>query len=110
MPKLSKSDIIKKIIDINPDNPGTISQQYITKKNGKKLGPYALFQTSVNSSKVSIRVPQNEVDEIEDYINKMKNKSRVHEKKAGKLLSTYLDTISDISPGHIPPSNQKKND
>jgi len=108
MPKLSKSDIIKKIIDISPDNPGTISQQYITKKNGKKLGPYALYQTSVKSEKVSIRVPQNEVDEIEDYIQKMKNKNKIEDKKAGKLLSTYLDTISDISPGHVPPTPSRK--
>lgn len=110
MPKLSKSDIIKKIIDINPDNPGSLSEQYITKKNGKKLGPYWLFQISSHGNKVSIRVPKNEVDEIEDYIKKMKNKSKIQDKKAGKLLSTYLDTISDISPGHIPPNPSKKND
>ena len=97
MPKNSKTDIIKKIIDINPEDPGSLTDQYITKKNGKKLGPYWIYQTSSSSQKVSIRVPADEVDEIKDYIDKMKNRNRIHRKKNAKLLDTYMDAISDIS-------------
>jgi len=103
MAKYSKTDIIKKIIDLNPEDPGSLTEQYITKKNGKKLGPYAIFQTSHAGSKVSIRVPKDEIDEVEDYIAKMKNRNKVAIKKSTKLLDAYMDAISDISPGHVPP-------
>lgn len=104
MAKKTKADIIKKIIDLNPGDPGSLTEQYITKKNGKKLGPYWIFQTSSSGHKVSIRVPKDEVDEVEDYISKMKNKNKIHTKKTTSLLDTYMDAISDISPGHVPPT------
>lgn len=107
MAKYTKSDIIKKIIDLNPENPGSLTEQYITKKNGKKLGPYNIFQTSHVGSKVSIRVPKDEVEEVEYYIAKMKQKNKIHIKKATSLLDTYMDAISDISPGHVPPNKDK---
>jgi hypothetical protein len=110
MAKLTKADIIKKIIDLNPEDPGSLTSQYITKKNGKKLGPYWIFQTSSSGHKISIRVPVNEVDEIEDYIQKMKNKQKVQVKKSTKLLDTYMDTIADISPGATPPTPSTKKD
>lgn len=106
MAKKTKADIIKKIIDIDPENPGSISEQYITKRNGKKLGPYFLWQSSRGAQKISIRVPKNEIDEIEDYIKKMKDKNRIQVKKTSKLLDTYMDTIADISPGHVAPINK----
>jgi hypothetical protein len=107
MAKYSKADIIKKIIDLNPEDPGSLTEQYITKKNGKKLGPYWIFQTSSAGNKVSIRVPKNEVEEVDDYISKMKQKNKIHVKKATSLLDTYMDAISDISPGHVPPTKDK---
>jgi hypothetical protein len=108
MPKQSKVDIIKKIIDISPEDPGSLSEQYVTKKNGKKLGPYWLFQTSVDGEKVSIRVPKEYVDDIADYIKKMKRLNKTHMKKSVKLLDTYLDTLSELSPGHVPPKANKE--
>lgn len=110
MAKQTKADIIKKIIDLNPENPGSVSEQYVTKKNGSKLGPYSLYQTSSRNKKISIRIPQKEVLEIEDYIKKQKDKMKVSAKKVGKLLQTYMDTISDISPGATPPVNTSKKD
>jgi hypothetical protein len=98
MAKQSKVDIIKKIIDISPDDPGSLSEQYITKKGGKKLGPYWLFQTSIDGEKVSVRVPKDDVEEIADYIKKLKKISKAHSKKATKLLDTYLDAIGNLSP------------
>jgi len=103
VPKQNKVDIIKKIINISPEDPGSLSEQYVTKKNGKKLGPYWLFQTSVDGEKVSIRVPTDNVDDIADYIKKMKRLHKTHMKKSVKLLDTYMSAISDISPGHVAP-------
>lgn len=97
MPKRTKADIIKKIIDINPNDPGSLTDQYITKKSGKKLGPYWLYQTSIAGDKISIRVPKEEVDDIQDYIDKMKTKNKIHIKRNSKLLDTYMDAISDVS-------------
>ena len=110
MPKKSKVDLIKKIIDISPSDPGSLSEQYITKKSGKKLGPYWLFQTSIDGEKVSIRVPAEEVDEVTDYIKKLKKIKSAHSKKATKLLDTYMDAISNISAGHVPPKAKKSED
>lgn len=107
MAKKSKADIIKKIIDISPDDPGSLSEQYVTKKSGKKLGPYWLFQTSIDGEKVSIRVPANEVDELAEYIQKLKKISKMHSKKATKLLDTYMDAISNMPAGSIPPAKNK---
>lgn len=108
MAKKSKVDIIKKIIDISPDDPGSLSEQYVTKKSGKKLGPYWLFQTSIDGEKVSIRVPAEDVNEISDYIKKLKQIKKIHSKKATKLLDTYMDAISSMAVGNIPPSKNKE--
>ena len=108
MPKQNKVDIIKKIIDISPEDPGSLSEQYVTKKSGKKLGPYWLFQTSVDGEKVSIRVPAENVDDVADYIKKMKRLHKTHLKKATKLLDTYMDAISEISPGHVAPKKSEE--
>jgi len=108
MPKQSKVDIIKKIIDISPNDPGSISKQFISKKNGKKLGPYWLYQTSVAGKKISIRVPKHDVDDLEDYIDKMKKHSTTNTKKSTKLLDAYMDAISELSPGHVPPTKKNK--
>lgn len=96
MAKVSKINIIKKIIDLNPENPGTITDQFITKKNGKALGPYPLFQGSINGKKISVRVPAEDVDEVKDYIKHIENKNKLEDRKIGKLLSTYMDSLGDI--------------
>ena len=110
MQKKTKADIIKKIIDLRPEDPGSISEQYIHKKNGKRLGPYYLWQSSKAGKKVSIRLNKSDVTEIKDYIKKMKTLDKIHNKKTTKLLDTYLDTINDISPGATPPVKEKDKD
>jgi hypothetical protein len=97
--KGSKVEYIKKIIDLQPEHPGSISSQEHKTKAGK-VKTYHLWQTSVNGEKVSVRLSKpGDISEIEDIINKHKNKEKIHSRKVLKMVDTFKDAISGLGAG-----------
>lgn len=97
--KESKVDYIKKIIDLQPEHPGSISSQEHKTKAGK-IKTYHLWQTSVNGEKVSVRLSKpSDISEIEDLINKHKNKEKIHSRRVLKMVDTFKGAISELGAG-----------
>jgi len=97
--KESKVQYIKKIIDLQPEHPGSISSQEHKTKAGK-LKTYYLWQTSVNGEKVSVRLSKpNDISEIRDYMDKLKHKEKAHSRSVLKMVDTFKGAISELGAG-----------
>jgi ATPase subunit of ABC transporter with duplicated ATPase domains len=109
-PYVSKVPLIKKIIQLDPEHPGTISKQRLTLSNGKKSKFYYLWQSSKVSKKQSYRLQDSEAAQIKAYIAKLQKEAKADaQSKINTLdvLKKSLDQISDRNK-EIKALNDKK--
>lgn len=107
---VSKVPLIKKIIQLDPEHPGTISKQRLTLSNGKKSKFYYLWQSSKVSKKQSYRLQDSEAAQIKAYIAKLQKEAKADaQSKINTLdvLKKSLDQISDRNK-EIKALNDKK--
>ena len=101
MKKISKLPIIKKIIELQPDHPGTISKQQFSLKSGKKSRIYWLWQTSKAGQKISIRLKEKEVAELKSFITELKRHNKLQTRKDVKSVGVFKSEISKLSQENL---------
>lgn len=91
----SKVSTIKKLIALDPFHPGSLTPQQYT-KNGKKSKKYYTWQSSFQGKKKSVRIPDENVDEIEKLIDNAKRRSKTEEKKDASILKSYNKALKEL--------------
>lgn len=94
--ELSKVPNIKKYIELDPENPGVVSTQRYTNKEGKKSKPYYLWQSSILGEKISIRIPKEDVGKVKQMISSAKATTRSADKKTISMLKTYRAALDNL--------------
>lgn len=92
----SKVSTIKKLIAMDPFHPGSLTPQQYTKSNGKKSKKYYTWQSSFQGKKKSVRIPDDQVAEIEKLIDNAKRRSRTEEKKDASILKSYNKALKEL--------------
>lgn len=92
----SKVASIKKLIAMDPFHPGSLTPQQYTKANGKKSKKYYTWQSSFMGKKKSVRIPDEDVDEIRKLIDGAKRKSTTEERREASILKSYNKALKDL--------------
>lgn len=92
----SKVSTIKKLIAMDPFHPGSLTPQQYIKNNGKKSKKYYTWQSSFQGKKKSVRIPDDQVDEIEKLIDNAKRRSKTEEKKDASILKSYNRALKEL--------------
>ena len=92
----SKVSTIKKLIAMDPFHPGSLTPQQYTKRNGKKSKKYYTWQSSFQGKKKSVRIPDDQVDEIQKLIDNAKRRSKTEEKKDASILKSYNKALKEL--------------
>lgn len=92
----SKVANIKKYIAMDPSHPGSLTPQQYTKSNGKKSKKYYTWQSSFMGKKKSVRVPDNEVDEVQKLIDNAKRRAKTEEKRNKSILNSYNKALKEL--------------
>lgn len=92
----SKVSTIKKLIAMDPFHPGSLTPQQYTKSDGKKSKKYYTWQSSFQGKKKSVRIPDDQVDEIQKLIDNAKRRSKTEEKKDASILKSYNKALKEL--------------
>lgn len=92
----SKVSTIKKLIAMDPFHPGSLTPQQYTKSNGKKSKKYYTWQSSFQGKKKSVRIPDDQVSEIQKLIDNAKRRSKTEEKKDASILKSYNKALKEL--------------
>lgn len=92
----SKVSNIKRLIAMDPSHPGSLTPQQYTKSNGKKSKKYYTWQSSFQGKKVSYRIPDDQVDAIQKYIDNAKNQSKTDRKKDSSIVKSYKKALKHL--------------
>jgi len=92
----SKVSTIKKLIAMDPFHPGSLTPQQYTKSNGKKSKKYYTWQSSFQGKKKSVRIPDDQVAEIQKLIDNAKRRSKTEEKKDASILKSYNKALKEL--------------
>lgn len=92
----SKVSTIKKLIAMDPFHPGSLTPQQYTKSNGKKSKKYYTWQSSFQGKKKSVRIPDEQVAEIQKLIDNAKRRSKTEEKKDASILKSYNKALKEL--------------
>lgn len=92
----SKVSTIKKLIAMDPFHPGSLTPQQYTKSNGKKSKKYYTWQSSFQGKKKSVRIPDENVEEIQKLIDNAKRRSKTEEKKDASILKSYNKALKEL--------------
>lgn len=97
MKKVSKIPLIKKIIQLQPEHPGTISKQQYKLAGGGKSKVYWVWQTSKAGEKISIRLKDDEVSDLKSFITELKHHNRIKHKKEIRMVDVFKSEVSKLS-------------
>lgn len=92
----SKLPTIKKLIALDPFHPGSISYQQYNKKNGKKTKKYYTWQSSFQGKKKSVRIPDNQVNELKTIISNAQKKADTMLRKEKTELVAYNIALEEL--------------
>lgn len=96
MKELSKVPLIKKIIALDPRNPGVISKQRYTNSDGKKSKVYYSWQTSLLGEKITERIPKESARQIQNAIKAAETKTRTDDNKLVSTLKSYRAALTRL--------------
>lgn len=96
MKVLSKVPLIKKIIALDPRNPGVISKQRYTNASGKKSKYYYSWQASRLGTKISERLPKDQALQIQDAIKAAETKTKSEDDNLISALKSYRLALSKL--------------
>ena len=92
----SKVSTIKKLIAMDPFHPGSLTPQQYTNSDGKKSKKYYTWQSSVQGKKKAVRIPDDQVDEIQKLIDNAKIRSKTEKKKDASILKSYNKALKEL--------------
>lgn len=92
----SKVSKIKGLIAMDPSHPGSLTPQQYTKSDGKKSKKYYTWQSSFQGKKVSYRIPDDQVDAIQKYIDNAKSRAKSEEKKDSSVVKSYRKALKHL--------------
>jgi len=92
----SKVPTIKKLIALDPFHPGSLTPQQYKKKGGKKSKKYYTWQSSFQGKKKSVRIPDDQVDEIQKLIDAAKKKAQNSTKRDATELKAYNRALDEL--------------
>lgn len=93
---VSKLPTIKKLIALDPFHPGSISCQQYTKANGKKTKKYYTWQSSFQGKKKSVRIPENQVEELKSIISNATKKAETMLRKEKTEIVAYNSALKEL--------------
>ena len=92
----SKVSTIKKLIAMDPFHPGSLTPQQYTNSEGKKSKKYYTWQSSFQGKKKSVRIPDENVNEIKKLIDNAKRRSKSEERKDASMLKSYNKALKEL--------------
>jgi hypothetical protein len=81
---------------MDPFHPGSLTPQQYTKADGKKSKKYYTWQSSFQGKKKSVRIPDDQVAEIQKIIDNAKRRSKTEEKKDASILNSYNKALKEL--------------